>query len=137
VKDYSSLTALKNSSTVTIFTSRNGLSTSRSLSPLTMYFAPPFNASSKILSSFGSRHSCTFSIISTSIARSTNVSKNLSRSSLVTKRLNFSRPSTSLSSYNNSSDNKTSPCFKAYRNAFEGLPFSNSNELTITFVSKT
>ena len=53
---------------VTIGISRNGLSTSRSLSPLTIRSAWPLTASSRNLSSVGSRQAAMRSVIGTNSA---------------------------------------------------------------------
>ena len=57
----------------------NGLRSNRSLSLLTRQVAEPFTASSRNISSFGSRQALTFLVISTKIASKTNAAKKRSR----------------------------------------------------------
>ncbi len=112
---------IRNSSAVITCTPRKGCNRSKSLSPVMIYCACPFNTNSKTLSSLRSRHSCTFSIICTKTERSTKPAKNPSLSSLLTYRLNFSRPNTSFNYSSSSSDSNTSPFAKAYRRERSGL----------------
>ena len=77
--DYKS--ASRNSRGETILIFRNGFNTCKSPSPLMMKSALPLTASSRNLSSFGSRHSLIFSLISTRVDSFTNRFRNRIRSS--------------------------------------------------------
>ncbi len=68
---------------VAIAIPRNGCKTSRSLSPLTTQVALPLTASSRNLSSLGSRHATTRSTISTKMPSLTKALRNSIRSSSV------------------------------------------------------
>jgi len=99
----------KNSSGFMIRIFRKGLSSNKSSSPLIIHVALPLIASSKNLSSFGSRQARMFSLISTSVVSRSNAIIKDSRSSRSRYRLNYSRHNTSFNSFRIGSERRISP----------------------------
>lgn len=117
--------------------SRYGLRTSKSLSPLTMQSAFPLIASERNLSSRGSRHTLTVSVICTSSASRSNAARNSTRRDSVVYFSNSARRNTSFnSSITSSETSNMPPCF-ALSNAWRGFDFGRRTALKIAFVSKT
>ena len=126
----------RKSAGVTITTPLNRFNASRSSSPVTIQSALPLIASSRILSSLGSRQIRVESTISTTSDASKSAAKNSARSSLDTYLSNRGRLITSAISSDKEVDIRTISFCKAQSSAFPGTERSNNNALMMTLMSK-
>src|SRR5271163_496288 len=118
-------------------TPRNGFSTNKSSSPLRITSADPFIATSRNLSSFGSRQTWSRSAIATGSAIRASKNKNRSRSCFETYRSNFGRAKTEASSSSVASETSKVPPSAAVRTAIPDMESGNKSRLTSTLVSIT
>src|SRR5262249_34279789 len=102
-----------------------------------MWLALPLTASSKNLSSFGSRQTVMTSVTTTSSASRTSAARNSRRFSSGIYLLNFGRRNTSSSSATVASDTNNFPRAAAVSNACRGTERGSSTALTATPVSMT
>lgn len=116
----------------------NGLRINRSESPVMMQSALPESASSRYISSLGSRHNFMCSEISTLTQRIFNSSKNDCLISFETYLSNLGRIKTSINSANAWWDiNKVEEMDFAVNKAFPGIELLNNKALIKTLQSKT
>ncbi len=116
----------------------NGWRTNRSGSPVIIQSAFPKRASSKYISSLGSRHHFTCSVISTVVERDLISSRNDCLTSFETYRSNFFRIITSINSASTGLDiNKVEEIDFTLSKATPGREVSNNKALIKTLQSKT
>lgn len=116
---------------------RNGLSASRSESPVTMCVAPPLTASSRNLSSLGSRQALIRTSASTHCASCARAARKMRMS--VSSRYRRSRflLKTSHRSARAANESRTFPLWSTRSRAWRGFEAGKSNALIKAFVSKT
>ena len=121
----------------TIRIPRKGLSEIKSLSPVMICVACPLAASSRNLSSFGSRHARIASSISTHSAFRRNAARNCRPSSSEIYFRNFGRASTSWISDRTGGESNTFPLSSARSKACREGESVSKRALTMTLVSRT